>query len=154
MQLHLHEHSNARGLKRNSNLPDSSWASHKEIIALPWRRYFVLVVADSKPALTDANLAHSLLLLTKDYCSSSSSATTLTHTGTSLFLQLFPSPCSTQGCHGNYCNVTKTIIYYLAVRKGDGGGGKLREHKHLLYLPELKTLGKNSKTHVFRNICI
>lgn len=31
VQLHLHEHSNARGLKRNSNLPDSSWASHKEI---------------------------------------------------------------------------------------------------------------------------
>lgn len=31
LQLHLHEHSNGRGLKRNSNLPDSSWASHKEI---------------------------------------------------------------------------------------------------------------------------
>lgn len=31
LQFQLHEHSNGRGMKRNSNLPDSSWAIHKEI---------------------------------------------------------------------------------------------------------------------------
>lgn len=31
LQFHLHEHSNGRGMKRNSNLPDSSWASHEKI---------------------------------------------------------------------------------------------------------------------------
>lgn len=31
LQFHLHEYSNGRGVKRNSNFPGSSWASHKEI---------------------------------------------------------------------------------------------------------------------------
>lgn len=32
-------------------------------------------------------------------------------------------------------------------------GEESQESKHLLYLPELKTLGKKSKIHLFRNIC-
>lgn len=53
-------------------------------IVLPWRNYVVLTVADSKPALNRCPPGTYSLLLTKDYCGSSSFTTSLTHTGSLL----------------------------------------------------------------------